>query len=364
MGLSPGAVPVLRDRAFLLLVVLITVAFASILWPLWDAILWGTIIAIVFAPLNRRLTRRFGGRRAAAALMTLVLVVVIVLLPLLVVATLLAEEAAGVYAQVKSGELNLGLYFEHVIQVLPAWAMRLLERFGLTDLAGVQQRLSAAALRGSQFLATQALSIGQRTFGVIVSVFVMLYLLFFFLRDGDELAQRISAAVPLSPEHQRALIENFTLVIRATVKGTLVVAVVQGALGGLIFWLLGIHGALLWGVVMAVLSLLPALGTALVWLPVAIYFLATGAAWRGVFLIGYGVLVIGLVDNFLRPMLVGKDTKMPDYVVLVASLGGIAVFGVNGFVIGPIVAALFLAAWNIVLASRQASRPPSRLSAG
>ena len=135
------------------------------------------------------------------------------------------------------------------------------------------------------------------------------------------------------------------------------VAVVQGALGGVLFWLLGIRGALLWAVVMAVFSLLPAFGTAIVWVPVAIYFLVTGAVGQGLLVIGYGVLVIGLVDNVLRPVLVGKDTKMPDYVVLVATLGGLSVFGVNGFVIGPIIAALFLAAWSIVAASR-------RLSAG
>jgi predicted PurR-regulated permease PerM len=134
------------------------------------------------------------------------------------------------------------------------------------------------------------------------------------------------------------------------------VALVQGALGGLIFWFLGIHAALLWAVVMAVLSLLPVVGTALVWLPVAIYFLVTGARWQSLVLIAYGVLVIGLVDNLLRPILVGKDAKMPDYVVLVSTLGGIEVFGFNGFVIGPVIAAMFMAAWDIFAASRSVRR--------
>jgi predicted PurR-regulated permease PerM len=113
------------------------------------------------------------------------------------------------------------------------------------------------------------------------------------------------------------------------------------------FWILGIQGALLWGVLMAFLSLLPAVGAALIWAPVAIYFLLTGAVWQGITLIAFGVLVIGLVDNILRPILVGKDTKMPDYVVLFSTLGGIALFGLNGFVIGPVIAALFIAAWNL-----------------
>lgn len=352
-----GDAPVLRDRAFLLLVVVVSLAFAWILWPLSGAILWGTIIAIVFAPVNRRLGRAFSGRRALAALVTLNIVIVIVILPVTVVGAALIGEVAGAYERIKSGELSFGLYFQQVVEALPAWAVRLLDRFGLTNLSAVQERLSGALMQGSQSLATQAISIGQSTFDFVVSLFVMLYLLFFLLRDGDELTRRIRSAVPLRTDHQRALAENFTLVIRATVKGTLVVAVVQGALGGLLFWLLGIRGALLWAVVMAVFSLLPAFGTAIVWVPVAIYFLVTGAVGQGLLVIGYGVLVIGLVDNVLRPVLVGKDTKMPDYVVLVATLGGLSVFGVNGFVIGPIIAALFLAAWSIVAASR-------RLSAG
>ncbi len=180
----------------------------------------------------------------------------------------------------------------------------------------------------------------------------MLYLLFFLLRDGDDLARRIKDAIPLRPEQQRALFDKFTVVIRATVKGNVVVAVLQGALGGLIFWLLGIHAPLLWAVVMAVLSLLPAVGAALVWLPAAIYLLAAGHVWQGVLLIGYGVLVIGLVDNFVRPVLVGKDTQMPDYVVLVSTLGGIAIFGFNGFLIGPVIAAMFIAVWGTFSSSR------------
>jgi predicted PurR-regulated permease PerM len=207
-------------------------------------------------------------------------------------------------------------------------------------------------VKGSQFFAAQAINIGQNTFEFVVSLFVMVYLLFFLLRDGDDLARRLRAAIPLHVDHQRALLEKLTVVVRATVKGNIVVAVLQGALGGLIFWILGIRAPLLWAVVMAILSLLPAVGAALVWLPVAIYFLATGAVWQGVGLIAYGVLVIGLVDNVVRPILVGQDTKMPDYVVLISTLGGIAIFGINGFVIGPLIAAMFIAVWDIVSASR------------
>ena len=141
--------------------------------------------------------------------------------------------------------------------------------------------------------------------------------------------------------------------VRATVKGGILVAMAQGTLGGIAFWFLGIHAALLWAVLMAFLSLIPAIGATLVWLPVAIYFLATGAIWQGVGLILYGVLVIGLVDNLLRPFLVGKGSKLPDYVVLISTLGGIEVFGLNGFVVGPLIAAMFMVSWEIFVVSRR-----------
>jgi predicted PurR-regulated permease PerM len=142
-------------------------------------------------------------------------------------------------------------------------------------------------------------------------------------------------------------------VIRATVKGNLLVSAIQGASGGLAFWFLGVSGALLWAVLMAFLSLVPAVGSALVWLPVSLYFLATGSLWQGIALMAYGVLIIGLVDNLLRPMLVGKDTRMPDYIVMITTLGGIAVFGINGLVMGPVIAAMFMAVWHIFVTQQK-----------
>jgi predicted PurR-regulated permease PerM len=236
---------------------------------------------------------------------------------------------------------------------LPQWITDLLERFGLTNFASMQEKLSDNFIKGSQFLATKAFNIGQNTFDFVVNLCIVLYLLFFLLRDGENLTRHIRTALPLHTSQKHQLFNRFTTVIRATVKGNVVVAIVQGALGGLAFWFLGVHAPVLWGVVMAFLSLLPAVGSALVWVPVAIYFLITGALWQGVCLIAYGVFVIGLVDNVLRQMLVGKDTKMPDYVVLIATLGGMAIFGINGFVIGPVIAAMFMAVWDILATANQ-----------
>ncbi|HEV8340783.1 MAG TPA: AI-2E family transporter [Candidatus Binatia bacterium] len=348
--------PGLEDKTFLLLIIAVSLAFAWILWPFYGAIFWGTVIAILFAPLYRRLLRSMRQRRTLAALVTVMIVLMIVILPLTLIAALLVQEGLSVYERIQSGELNIVGYFQQVFGALPAWVTNLLDRFGLTNLGLMQERLSSSLMKGSQFVAAQALSIGQNTFDFIVNLFIVLYLLFFLLRDGDDLFKRIKDAIPLHAEQQHDLFNKFTTVIRATVKGNIVVAVVQGALGGLIFWFLGVHAAVLWAVLMAFLSLLPAVGAGLVWLPVATYFLVTGAIWQGVVLIAFGVLVIGLVDNILRPILVGKDTKMPDYVVLISTLGGMAIFGLNGFVIGPVIAAMFIAAWDIFSASRSGTR--------
>ena len=177
----------------------------------------------------------------------------------------------------------------------------------------------------------------------------MAYLAFFLLRDGSRLVELLIQALPLGDERERMLFTKFAEVTRATVKGNLFIAVVQGALGGLIFWILGITGAVLWGVVMAIFSLLPAVGAAVVWVPVAIYLVAIGDYVPATVLTAFGAVVIGLADNLLRPILVGRDTKLPDYIVLLSTLGGLVMFGINGFVMGPLVAALFMAFWGLFI---------------
>lgn len=342
----------LEEKAFLLLVVAASLAFLWILWPLYGAILWATVMAIMFAPLHRHLSGSMRQRPNVAALVTTLIVILMVVLPLTAIAASLVQEAASLYGGIQSGELNFGQYFKQVADALPSWALKLLNWLGLANLGAVQDKLAYGLQQGSQFLATQILSIGQSTFQFIINLCVMIYLLFFLLRDGDALCEGIRNALPLRTEQQGALFTKFTMVIRATIKGDILIALLQGTLGGLVFWFLGIHAPLLWGVLMVFLSLLPAIGASLVWLPVAIYLLATGAIWQGLVLIAFGALVIGLVDNFLRPALIGKDTKMPDYVVLISTLGGLQVFGLNGFVIGPAIAAMFMAVWAIFSANQ------------
>ncbi|NLY59007.1 MAG: AI-2E family transporter [Gammaproteobacteria bacterium] len=343
----------LENKSFLLLLALVSVAFVAILLPFYGAVFWGTILAIIFQPVQRRFETRLNQRRGWAAAVTLIIILLIVILPMSLLAGALVQEGANIYERLSSGSMDFGGYVQQVVNALPSFARELLERFGLTDLAGVQERVSQFAMTGSQYLATKAFSIGQNTFQFLISFAIMLYLLFFLLRDGRQVAAAVRRAIPLGEIYKQHLLSKFTTVVKATVKGNIAVAAIQGALGGFIFWVLDLQGAVLWGVLMAVLSLLPAVGASLIWGPVAIYFLATGAIWQAAVLTAFGAIVIGLADNVLRPILVGKDTKLPDYVILISTLGGLALFGLNGFVIGPLIAALFMAAWSLYAEARE-----------
>lgn len=336
-----------EHRAFMLLVVLATIAFAWVLQPFYGTIVWGVVVAILFNPLNLRLRKAMGQRSGPASIATVLLVIVMVILPLILISASLGQQASGVYRMVQTGELDFALYLQRILDAMPSWMRELLNYFGLTDLASMKDKVTGALAQASQLIAARALGIGLGAFDFAVGLGVMLYLLFYLLRDGETLLMRVKNAVPLGAEQKTLLLNRISLVVRATVKGGIAVAVVQGILGGLAFWLLGIPAPLLWAVIMAFLSLLPAIGAAIVWAPVALYLLATGNIWQGVFLIGYGVLVIGLVDNLLRPYLVGQSTKLPDYVVLISTLGGIEIFGLQGFVIGPLIAAIFMVSWEI-----------------
>lgn len=345
--------PALQRTVFLLLLAGVTLMFFWIVAPFFGAVFWAMVLALMFMPLFRRLRLWLRGRDTLAAIGTLLICLVIVVVPLAFIIGAMVDEAASFSQRVRTGELNLPAYFQQVVDALPAWLHNLLGRFGLIDLQEVMAKLSAAVVQGGQALTAQALAIGQNTLMLLVNLGIMLYLLFFFVRDGRELGLMIRRAIPMQAEHTNYLLHKFATVVRATVKGTVVVALVQGFLGGLAFAVLGIGGAVLWGVTMAVLSLVPAVGAALIWAPVAIYLLATGSLGAGIGLMVWGAGVMGMVDNILRPILVGKETKLPDFLVLLSTIGGISIFGINGFVIGPAIAALFVAAWALFSMTEQ-----------
>jgi len=348
----------LESRVFLGLLGAASLAFFWLCLTFADAIVWAIAAAILFAPMQRWLVARFPARPNSMALLTLLTLIAIVIVPMMILGGLLFQEALTLYGGIQAGKIDFGHYVLQVQDALPDWAMQQINRLGLTSIETIRDRFGSGLASSLETVATSALNIGQRAFSVFVSLGVMLYLTFFLLRDGPFLSAMVVDAIPLHPAQRRALARKFIAVVRATIKGNMIVAIAQGALGGAIFWGLDIGGALLWGVSMAFFSLLPAVGTGIVWVPVAVYLFATGAIVKGAILTFCGLLVIGMVDNVLRPILVGRDTRMPDYVVLISTLGGLELFGFSGFIIGPVIAALFLAVWEIFIATR---RPGSSL---
>jgi predicted PurR-regulated permease PerM len=339
-----------ESRSFLyLLLALLGVALVAIVLPFHGTLLWALVIALLFTPLHRRLMRRLSGRSTPAALLTLSVVVLIVVLPLVLVGVGVTNELSVLYEQVQSGQIRPETWVGRMFDSLPASVAGLLERVGVVDVQVLERRLLALLDETARFIGAGVLRYGQNTFELVASLFIMLYVVFFLLRDGARLAATLRDALPVASQHQRELLDKFSTVIRATVKGNLLVALLQGCLGGLALWVLDIRAALLLAVLMAFLSLLPAVGAALVWGPVAVYLVSDGRLAAAAGLVAWGVLVIGLVDNLLRPVLVGRDTHLPDWVVLMATLGGMAVFGINGFVMGPLIVAMFLAVWHILL---------------
>ena len=335
----------LEQFTFLILLALVTAVFLFLLRPFFAPLLWACIIAVLFHPMQLWLTRRWGERPNATALATLLACMVLVVIPVLLLLASFLQQGLSIYEQIQAGEIQPAKYIDNVRSAFPA-VQALLERFDI-DMSTVRENATSAAVTASQFLARNALAVGQGTFGFVLKLALMLYVAFFLLRDGRALVDKLVDAIPLGNERERLLLQKFAEVARATVKGNLVVAIVQGALGGLIFWILGLPAVLLWAVVMTVLSLIPAVGAAIVWLPAALYLYAVGEWIPATVLILYGALIIGLADNLLRPMLVGRDTKLPDWMVLLSTLGGIAMVGINGFVVGPLIAVLFVAFWQI-----------------
>lgn len=334
------------QNAFLFgLLLITTLAFLGLIQEFLQPIFWAAVLATLFYPTYQWLLDTLKGRSAVAAVGTIGVIILSVIIPLFLMGLAVASEATGLYQRLTSNETDLIGSLQSLEQMLPV-ASDLLDRIGL-NLEEVQQQLSDAAVGISQYLASRVVTFGQNALRVVGLFFLMLYLLFFFLRDGRQLLDTISGLLPLGDVRERRLFAKFAEVSRATIKGTIVIGLVQGVLGGLIFWALGIEGATLWGVVMTVLSFLPAVGAALVWAPASVILMATDQLVKGLLLLILGTLIIGIADNVLRPILVGRETQLPDYMVLITTLGGLTLFGLSGVVIGPIIGALFLTTWQI-----------------
>lgn len=338
---------------FIAFLALVTIALFMVAWPFAGALLWATLAAILFQPLFQRIQARRPGRPNEAAVATLVIIMFAVILPALVIGSMVVEEAAGVVIAFQEGRINVAQWFDQIHDALPANIREAVDEAGFENLPALQARVTEFVSQSAGLIAAQAMAIGGSALGFVLAFGVGLYATYFLLRDGARIGPAVLDHLPMQRDVAERLSERFLVIVRATIKGSVVVGLVQGALGAITFWIAGVPSALLFGVLMAIASLLPAVGPALVWVPVAIYLLATGAIWQGVVVIVSGLAVIGLADNVLRPILVGRDTGIPDWVILVTTLGGIAAMGLSGIVVGPLVAGLFMAGWAILREERE-----------
>lgn len=335
-----------RRGFFLLLVATVTLAFGLLVRDLLLSCFWAVVLAILFHSLHQRMRGWLRGRDDWAALASTAVVVLVALIPMAIAGIALAKEGWELYSKVADGSLDPNRALDLFEQRFPAireWAADLQIPQG-----EIRNRLREGALVGAQVVATQGWMYAQDFFALLVAAALSIYLLFFFLRDGDSLCRSIGAALPLEKREQTFLFGRFVRAVQATVKGIAIVAVVQGIMGALLFWLLGLPAPILWGTVMGILSVVPFGGSGFVWLPAAVILLLAGEVTRPLVIIGFGFFIIMSVDNLLRPWLVGNDLHIPDFLVLLSTFGGLIWFGLTGFLLGPVLAATFLAVWQMM----------------
>ncbi|UCG53835.1 MAG: AI-2E family transporter [Candidatus Latescibacterota bacterium] len=306
------------------------------------------LLAAIFSglahPLYSKLTHWFRGKRGFASVVTLLVILLVIVGPLIFFLGVLASQAYQIAQAV-------GPWIQEQINE-PDSFDRLLERFPVLERlrpyrTQVITKLGQAVGVVGNFLVNGLSATTRGTVSFFFHFSLMLYAMFFFLMDGRAILNKILSYIPLSREDTDRLVGKFLSVSRATLKGTLVIGVVQGVLAGLAFAVAGIQGAVFWGTVMTVLSIIPGIGAAIVWVPAVVYLLVTGQVLAGVLLAIWCAVVVGTADNLLRPRLVGRDIKMHELLILFGTLGGVFLFGVVGFIIGPVLAALFVTIWEI-----------------
>ena len=333
------------NKAFVVLLLLfITAVFMAMIWPFLMTIIMAAIFSGLTRPMYRGLKRGLGGRSSLAAALSLVVIVFGVLLPLAALLGAVTAEGIKVSQAVKpwiQRQLAEPAEFSELLKKIPFYDYILPYKETLFLKAGEMVG------RLSSFLINSLSSVTVMTAQFIFMLFIFLYTMFFFLVDGQRILSGILRYLPLKPEDQERMLEKFTSVTRATLKGIAVIGMVQGSLVGAAFASVGFPSAIFWGTVAAVMSMVPGIGTAIVWLPGVIILFMGGHYGTAIGLLAFCILVVGGIDNFLRPRLVGKDTSMHELLILFGTLGGIIMFGVAGIIIGPIVAALVVTVWEI-----------------
>ena len=349
-----------RTAFVLLLVFVLSALFLAVTWPFLKPLLLGAMLAGLCRPLYHWVARLLGGRGSWAAALTLLVLFLLIAGPISAFVGLVVSQAVKVsndaipWVQQHFGAASTFNAHDWLVQRFPALASY------VPDQAQIMENVGNTAKAAGGFLVASVSRMTAGTARLLLDLFVMLYAMFFFLRDGRKILENFFYYMPLSHQDEALVLERLTSVTRATIKGTLVIGIIQGALAGVGFWVAGIEGVAFWGTLMAILSIVPGIGAALIWVPGVAYLFITGQTLAATLLGVWCVAVVGTVDNILRPMLVGKDAKMPDLLILVGTLGGLFLFGPIGFIVGPIICGLFLTVWEIYGTTFREILPPVR----
>lgn len=323
---------------FLLALVAISTLMFFIFKPFFSAILAAAILAVIFQKPYNFFLRITGGKKALSSIAASLLIVLIVIVPLLVLLGFIAAEVNDAVKALSNVSERIGR-----INVLSF----------VEDMRFFQQMDFGEILNKSAFVDTSktVLLIVSKTYQGISSsgfwLFMLLLSLFYFFIDGKEIVKKMIHLSPLNDVHEKMLIGKFVSISRATLKGTIVIGIIQGAIGGLVFVCTGVSAPFLLAFLMIFLSMIPLVGAFIIWFPVGVIMLALGHIWQGVVILAVGMLIISTIDNLLRPKLVGRDTQMHPLLIFFSTVGGIILFGISGFVLGPVITAFFLTLWEI-----------------
>jgi predicted PurR-regulated permease PerM len=328
---------------FYVILVLVTLLFLYLLMPFFFPIFWAAVIAGVFHPVYRRINRRLN-RPNLSTVIVFFVIALIILLPASVVGTLVFNESIQLYSDLSSDTKHLNKHFDDIISSITNHPYARLFHVNKALLFAKTAEITRSI---TNYIFVHLTALTQNTLGLLVKFAIMLYTLFFFIRDGDKFSGMVTRILPLGRGREKLLTDRFFATARSTLKVTLIIGGIQGVLGGIVFLIAGIEGALIWGLLMIIMAVVPVVGCSVIWAPAGIIMLLTGHIWEGVMILAFGLLVISMIDNLLRPVLLGKDVEMHPLLIFLSTLGGIVLFGLSGFVIGPIITSMLLAIWEM-----------------
>lgn len=333
----------IRNLLFVVFFGVTTIGFIYLLKPFFYPIFWAAVIASLFYPVYKKINSKLKHNNSSS-LLTIVVVMVIIIIPVTLLSSLILKESFNVYSSLANNQGPVVGTVQNVI----SWV----KNNPITDKLNINEqqvtgKLTEIAKTFTDYIFTAAKNLTQNSLTFLIMFIIMIYTLFFFLKDGEGMLKRLAHISPLGNKHELIMYQKFTSTARAAMKGTLIVGAIQGSLGALLFYVTGIEGALIWGIIMMMFSVVPGFGSYIVWLPAALIMFITGNMWQGIVIVAVGALLISTIDNFIRPILIGKDTQMHPLLILFSTLGGLLFFGISGFIIGPIITAFLTSLWEM-----------------